>query len=201
VIKVSFCPQTLDLPVVFCLLHAIFFVAFKIAVIHHPHHKCLFFSIFIINHWYYSMFYCPNPSCTRYAGKIKKPFSSDKSFSHHLQQSPACKVFLFVQQTSMSVPTTILSNPSKQGSHSSQLFKKQWLCFNSTFSQQQHSSKSETENVHNEALDAEFGTDTNISNFVFPDSFGYNESSGNFVDDSIPELPVETDYSCFTTSQ
>jgi hypothetical protein len=116
------------------------------------------------------MLYCPNPSCTCYAGKTKKPFSSDKSFSHHLQQSPACKAVLFVQQTSMSVPT--ISNPSKQGSHSSQLFKKQWLCFNPTFSQQQHGSKSETENVHNEAFHAEFGTATNISNFVFPDSFG-----------------------------
>jgi hypothetical protein len=73
------------------------------------------------------MLYCPNPSCTRYAGKTKKPFSSDKSFFHHLQQSPACKAFLFVQQTSLRVPT--ISNPSKQGSHSSQLFKKHCIRF------------------------------------------------------------------------
>jgi hypothetical protein len=89
--------------------------------------------------------------------------------------------------------------------YSSQLFKKQWLRFNSTYSQQQHSSKSETENVHNEDLEdddvcnAEFGTATNINNFVFPDSFGCDESSGNFVDDITELVPAETDYSCFTT--
>ena len=38
-----------------------------------------------------TMLYCPNPSCSCHAGKMKRPFASDKSFFHHLQQSPAYK--------------------------------------------------------------------------------------------------------------
>ena len=129
-----------------------------------------------------TMLYCPNPSCTRHAGKTKKPFSSDKSFSHHLQQSSACKAFLLVEQMCLSAPTT--QNPSKQASYSSQLFKKQWLRFNPTFSQQQHIKKANDDIVKDEVLD----DDVYECSADMESSFACDEYSSNFVD--IIDLPA-----------
>jgi hypothetical protein len=41
-----------------------------------------------------TMLSCPNPSCTCKLRRTKKQFTSEKSFSHHLQQSLLCKAFL-----------------------------------------------------------------------------------------------------------
>jgi hypothetical protein len=45
--------------------------------------------------------------------KTKKFFSSVKSFSNHVQQSPECKVFV-LEQTAISAPP--MQAPSKQAS-------------------------------------------------------------------------------------
>ena len=94
----------------------------------------LFCSFHTISHC--AMLYCPNPSCKRNLRKAKKHFPSAKSFSNHVQQSPQCKAFVLVQ-TALSAPT--MQAPSKQASinTTTQLFKKQRLRLNPTFSQQQ----------------------------------------------------------------
>jgi hypothetical protein len=148
------------------------------------------------------MLFCPNPSCPRHAGKTKKPFFSDKSFSHHLQQSPACKAFLFVEQTSLNAPS--IWNPSQQPSYSSHLFKKQRLRFNPTVCQQQHSNNTKRDSEEDQSQDdddvcfAEFSSPANPT-FSPLDSCGREESSGRLFDHT--ELPEESDYSCFTASQ
>ena len=84
------------------------------------------------------MLYCPNPSCTRNLRKTKKPFSSDKSFSNHVQQSPACKAFVLAKQTvidASTVQAAPLQSVTMVGT--AHLFKKQRLRLNPTFSTQQ----------------------------------------------------------------
>ena len=49
-----------------------------------------------------TMLSCPNPSCIRNLKRTNKPFPSEKSFSHHLQQFPMCKAFLMEQSSIMS---------------------------------------------------------------------------------------------------
>ena len=147
------------------------------------------------------MFYCPNPSCKRNLRKTKKPFPSDKSFSNHLQQSTECKVFLF-EQTSAA---TTLQSPSKRASintTTNQLFKKQCLRLNPTFSQQQHLNST---NIHRSINDDDMDDD---DPFPFEDNADQSgsqthenavSSQGLFADTT--ETRVESDYSSFTTSQ
>jgi hypothetical protein len=91
-----------------------------------------------------------------------------------VQQSSACKAFVFAEQTSLNVQT--ICNPSKQPSYSSHLFKKQWLCLNPTVFQQEHSNNAKTDSVEDLHLDdnddvcmADFCSPTNHSTASFPD--------------------------------
>jgi hypothetical protein len=109
---------------------------------------------------------------------------------------------LFVEQTSLNAPS--IWNPSQQPSYSSHLFKKQWLCFNPTVCQQQHSNNTKRDIEEDQSQDdddvcfAEFCSPANPT-FSPLDSCGHEESSGRLFDHT--ELSEESDYSCFTTSQ
>jgi hypothetical protein len=95
---------------------------------------------------------------------------------------------MFTEQTSMHSST--MQNHSKQAPHSFQLFKKQRLRFNPTFSQQQLSNKDEVLDDDDASCSAEMGLPTNKN----------DEFSVNFADTM--ELPaVASEYSCFMTSQ
>jgi hypothetical protein len=75
---------------------------------------------------------CPNPSCIQNLRRTNKPFPSEKSFTHHLQQFPMCKAFLMEQCSIMSSNVQV---PSKQASVKTtpHLFKKQWILLDPTF--------------------------------------------------------------------
>jgi hypothetical protein len=111
------------------------------------------------------MHYCPNPSCSQNLRKTKKPFSSVKSFSNHVQQSPKCKPFVF-EQAIVSAPT--MQAPSKRASintsSTDQLFKKQRLWKNPTFPLQQHTNNSNSHSiVMDETVDDDVVDDDDVS--------------------------------------
>jgi hypothetical protein len=81
--------------------------------------------------------YCPNLSCTRNLRKTKKRFSSDKSFSNHVQQSPECKAFVLAKQTVIDASTVQALLQTVTMDAAAHLFKKQRLQLNPTFSTQQ----------------------------------------------------------------
>ena len=159
------------------------------------------------------MHYCPNPSCKRNLRNTKKPFPSAKSFSNHVQQSLECKPFVF-NQTAVIAPT--MQAPSKRASTktTAQLFKKQHLWLNPTFAQEQP-----TNNTNTHCLDDQTMDDDDVSpshdnddyeSGSLPDDnsnpsedelLGSEEAFGNSGFDDTTESPVESDYSCFTTSQ
>ena len=80
------------------------------------------------------MHYCPNPTCRwNIRRQTKKPFSSSKSLSNHVQLSPECKAFVF-EQSDTEMTVSSLQVPPKQATNNStsNLFKKQRLRLNPT---------------------------------------------------------------------
>jgi len=163
------------------------------------------------------MLYCPNPCCRRNVRNTKKPFPTVKSFSNHVQQSPECKVFVLDQTAINAVP--FLRAPSKEAlaNPTAQLFKKQRLRLNPSFTEQQHAinvmnthsvkddasmkeddiSWSDHDSAHHsELLMEDIASDASEESFDFEHTYGGN----NVLAEDITESPVESDYSCFTTN-
>jgi hypothetical protein len=126
--------------------------------------------------------------------------------------SPECKPFLF-EQTAVMAPT--MQVPSKRASTNTtaQLFKKQWQWLNPSFTQQQHTNNITTHSIEDDAIDDadvslshhdaahQSGLLTDDNSVASEESFSSEESFGNNVFANTTESPVESDYSCFTTSQ
>ena len=137
----------------------------------------LFCSFYTFIHC--SMLYCPNPSCTRNVRNTRKAFPNVKSFSHHLQQSPECKPFV-LNQTVVIAPTMQASSKRASTNGTANLFKKQQLWLNPTFTQEQHDTKST--NTH--TLKDQLMDDDDVS--VSHDNAAHQ--SGSLTDeDSIPQ--------------
>jgi hypothetical protein len=118
-----------------------------------------------------------------------------------------------LEQTAISAPP--MQAPSKQASinTTTQLFKKQWLWLNPTFTQEQHTNNTNTHSIEDEAMDDDDvslshdnaahqpGSLTDENSIASEESFGSEETFGNNVFADSTESLVESDYSCFTTSQ
>jgi len=116
---------------------------------------CSFYTIILS-----TMLYCPNPSCSQNLRKTKRLFPSVKSFSHHLQQSPECKAFV-LEQTAGSAPPMQAASKRASFSSTNQLFKKQRLRLNPTFTQQHHTNNTITHNIEDQPLNDD---DVSLSN-------------------------------------
>jgi hypothetical protein len=142
-----------------------------------------------------------------------------KSFSNHVQQSPECKVFVLDQTAINAVPLRV---PSKQAlaNTTAQLFKKQRLWLNPSFTEQQHTINvmnthnppvdhdasmneddicwSDHDSVHqSELLTEDIASVASEKSFDSEDTYGGN----NVLAEDITESPVESNYSSFTTNQ
>jgi hypothetical protein len=134
-----------------------------------------------------------------------------------VQQSPACKAFVLAKQTVIDA-STIQAAPlqSVTMDGTAHLFKKQRLRLNPTFSTQQQYTDHPLSHsgIEDEFMDAENDnvslTDDNASqsgsitsdNFIGADeSFVYEDfvENNDFADTT--EVPVESDYACFTINQ
>ena len=163
------------------------------------------------------MFFCHNPYCLKKQKNTSRLFPSSKSLSSHFQSFPTCKAF-FMNPKSTSAPTSF-PVPSKRASinTSAHLFKKQRLRLNPVFPPQVPANNNTTSNhrTYNDGVmpefDSSFSDDDNADQSVSLENDDYitsNESQNDapeslgdtfFVDDTEP--PVESGYSCFTTSQ
>ena len=161
------------------------------------------------------MHYCPNPICRRNIRQTKKPFSSAKSVSIHVQLSPDCKAFVFGQNaTAMNVSS--LEFPPKQApiDSKSNLFKKQRLRLNPAFLEPEVSNiaylhdiddktitvdnddDASDNNLHQMNVEADVNSVASNGSVAAVDSFSENK----FVDTT--KAPAgDSDYACFTTSQ
>jgi hypothetical protein len=101
------------------------------------------------------MLYCPNPFCSRTCRKSKKPFLTSKSFSNHIQQSAECKAYVFEETASVSAPSMLASSKRQSTitTTTTQLFKKQRLRLNPTFTQHQHANTTSTLIFEDQAMD------------------------------------------------
>jgi len=183
-----------------------------------PHHDSALVLRFLHHTGYCTMHYCPNPSCrANNARQKKKAFSTVRSFSIHLQHSPECKLFVFEQSCSTTSSTaSSLHLPVKRASinPTSHLFRKQRLRLNPTFTEQQASNNAKSHSIEDEVMDDDDDACLSHDNcsqneFLSDDdsvssqrSAGATESfSGSVFADKTRELPIESDYSCFTTSK
>jgi hypothetical protein len=161
-----------------------------------------------------TMHYCPNPTCRRNIRQTRKPFSSSKSLSNHVQLSPECKAFV-LEQSATSMTVSSQQVPPKQATiySTSNLFKKQRLRLNPTFLAPEvsniaylHGIKDEPITVDNDDapdddlfqmdLHADVNSVASYESVGAADSFSEKE----FVDTT--KAPAgDSDYACFTTSQ
>jgi hypothetical protein len=126
--------------------------------------------------------------------------------------SPACKPFVF-NQTAVIAPTMHVPSNLASTHTTAHLFKKQRLRLNPTFTQQQPTNITNTHSLEDQLNDDD---DVSLSHdnaghqsWSLPDdssvaseeSFCSDASFGNNGFADTTELPVESDYSCFTTSQ
>jgi len=110
-----------------------------------------------------------------------------------------------LEQTAGSAPPMPAASKRASFSTTTHLFKKQWLRLNPTFTQQHHTNNTITHNIEDQPLnddDESLSEDNDTDNSVASEeSNSFEESFGNNVFADTPEAPVESDYSCFTTSQ
>jgi hypothetical protein len=81
--------------------------------------------------------------------QTKRPFLSLKSFSNHIQHASECKAYVYDQQSAMSTTaSTCQLPPQRAGINStSQLFKKQRLRFNPTFTEHEYMANNTNEHI------------------------------------------------------
>jgi hypothetical protein len=134
-----------------------------------------------------------------------------------VQQSPECKPFVF-NQTAVIAPTTQFPSKKASTKTTAQLFKKQRLRLNPTYAPELPTNNTNTHNPRDQSMYDDDNDDVSLPpenddyesgsalmdehSIASEESFGSEVSFGNHgVADTTESPPVESDYSCFSTSQ
>ena len=110
---------------------------------------------------------------------------------------------MFEETATVSAPSMLALSKQSTITTTTQLFKKQRLRLNPTFTQHQHTNTTSTHIFEDEAMgdDRISLCDDNDNSIASEESMSSEESFANNVFADITESHVESDYSCFTTSQ